>query len=151
MIVALRCIHGNVAMPLFCKHSLTLQKSNRTLVRTESVNAVLTFWRGQSSRWLGEVNLKGRSLRYSANETVKPKRRFGRAVHPQCHRVHVIFQSISVCLTVNQGETVLKTQQQLKALIDVARAQKTRGALEGYMTDGDDKSSTNSWGPQMRV
>jgi hypothetical protein len=63
----------------------------------------------------------------------------------------VILQQVSVYLTANQGETVLKTQKQLKALIDVARAQKTRGALEGHTVEGDHKSSTNSWGPQMRV
>lgn len=45
----------------------------------------------------------------------------------------------------------MKTQNELKALIEVARAQKKSGTLDGLTAKGDDASSTKSWGPQMRV
>ena len=44
----------------------------------------------------------------------------------------------------------MKNQEQLKDLIDRARAEQSRGALKGHDTDADG-ASTNSWGPQMSV
>ena len=58
--------------------------------------------------------------------------------------------SLWASLPNNHGGNALKTKKQLDALIEMARTQKASGALKGRTTEADD-TSTNSWGPQMRV